>query len=382
MTRTDERPLAILHLTMGAVLGGVTRYICDLSTQLRQRGHVAIAGGAAGPWRDLFAREGVEWIELPLSGGPLALWGAAGTIGRIVRERNVDLIHCHFRKPVLAARLARWRGMPQIPIVYTLHLAPIPIGGIRRWLTDFGDLVITPSEMGRQWITTAGHVPADRVTTIPHGIDLGTWKPPTSEQRRMAREAMGFAEGTTVAAYVGRFEYPKNEDWVLDVAAECRRRGAHAGFVMCGDGPNAAAIRERIAQGALGEIVRLPGYVAPLSVYHAADLVLLPSSIEGFAYVAGEAAACGVAVLRTRTAGWQETVRDGITGQVVDIDRQLFVKTAIELMDSPARLAQMGAAGAAFAQRELTMRRQVDSTLAVYRRVLASPPLLSDVCEA
>jgi glycosyltransferase involved in cell wall biosynthesis len=256
-------------------------------------------------------------------------------------------------------------------VIYTLHLAPIPIGGIWRRLSDFGDAVISPSDMGRQWITGAGRVAPARVSTIPHGVDLQKWAPGDPAQRHAARATLGLRQNSVVAAYVGRFEGPKNESWILDVAAECRQRNMDVEFVLCGDGPRSGEVQARIRSENLSGIVHLPGYVDPLPAYHAADLLMLPSSVEGFAYVAAEAAACGVAVLRTRTAGWQETVRDGITGRVVDIDRQQFIGTAVELLGDRQRLSQMGAAAITFAHEQLSIDRQVDRTLELYRRVLA-----------
>jgi phosphatidylinositol alpha-1,6-mannosyltransferase len=188
--------------------------------------------------------------------------------------------------------------------------------------------------------------------------------------RRGARARFDLSEDAVVAAYVGRFQYPKNEDWILDVAIESRKRELNVQFIMCGEGPHGDTLRQRARDQGLDQIICWPGYIDPLPVYHASDLLLLPSSIEGFAYVAAEAASCGNAVLRTRTAGWHETVRPGETGRVVDIDRDAFVDAAVEMLANRAELRRMGAAGSAMVRLALTLDHQVERTLDIYRRAI------------
>jgi glycosyltransferase involved in cell wall biosynthesis len=365
----SAKPLTILHLTINAGFGGITRYICNLGKGMIAQGHKIIAGGASGRWEDHFEQEGVEWVQLPLTGGFAALWQAAGAISRIVRDRSIDIIHCHSRRPLLAARLARLRSLHSLPLIFTLHLDQTVIGSIAHRLTGFGDLTIVPAENLRSWVTECAGVDPTQVQLIPHGVDTSHWHPPTFLERKQARQRFGFAKDDIVAAYVGRFEYPKNEDWVLDLALECKRRGHKVRFLMCGDGRNAAGLEDRVNRE-LSDYVSLFGYSDPLPFYHCSDLLLLPSALEGFAYVAAEAAACGVAVLRTRTAGWQETVVDGVTGRVVDIDKQAFIQAALELLSQPEVLRHFGQASTTFASQNLSVEQHIVKTISLYRNCL------------
>jgi glycosyltransferase involved in cell wall biosynthesis len=364
------KPLTILHLTKSAGFGGITRYICTLGKEMATLGHHVLAGGGSGPWEKHFEQEGVEWVKLPLAGGVAALWQAAGIISWIVRERSIDIIHCHFRRPLLAAKLARLRGMHTLPLIFSLHLDQIAIGGIAHRLTGFGDLTIVPAADVRRWVTECAGVEPTQVQLIPHGVDTSKWHPPTISERKQARQKFGFAEDDVVAIYVGRFEYPKNEDWLLDLALECKRRGHKVRFLMCGDGRNAAELKDRVNRE-LSDYVSLFGYSDPMPFYHCSDLLLLPSALEGFAYVAAEAAACGLAVLRTRTAGWQETVVEGVTGRVVDIDKQAFIQAALELLSQPEVLRHFGQAATTFASQNLSVEQHVAKTISVYRSCLS-----------
>ena len=81
-----------------------------------------------------------------------------------------------------------------------------------------------------------------------------------------------------------------------------------------------------------------------------ADLVLVPSYSESYGLVALEAQACGTPVVAARVGGLTHAVGDGTTGVLVDQhDPAAYAAAVASLLDSPRRLAAMGAAAARFA---------------------------------
>jgi glycosyltransferase involved in cell wall biosynthesis len=138
--------------------------------------------------------------------------------------------------------------------------------------------------------------------------------------------------------------------------------------LMVGDGPHRPWIQSAINLGI--PQLHLTGERDPLDVYHAADLLVLPSEREGFSYVCAEALACGTPVLRTRTTGTSETIVPGVTGRSVPIDQESFVEAALEMLGDVVRLRSMRDACAAHARRELGFDRQVRQTLDMYGRLL------------
>jgi glycosyltransferase involved in cell wall biosynthesis len=365
----SERPLRILHLTAGSDAGGLSRYIFDLCSAMQARGHDVAVAGQRGAWHWLFEKAAFPWIDVPLKGGPVALLAAARKLRGWLAEHPVDVIHTHYRRPTLVARRLQRAGgaaAPPVPILYSVHLSDLRLSFPWRLFSDFGDQTHVASVEARRWVIEQGRVRPERVTLIPHGIDMNQFPPADEETRRTARRELGLPQGARVAAFVGRLDDPKNEDWLLDVAT--RLSDLHV--LLAGEGPHEAELRRRIERDGLAGRVHLLGHRDPLPVYRAADALLLPSLREGFSLVCAEAMSVGVPVLRTRTAGTQELIIEDVTGRSTPIEHDAFVSAAAEFLSLPTEtLRRMGAAGSERVRNHFTFDRQLEQTLALYRRI-------------
>ena len=368
----DPRPLRILHLTSGSDAGGLSRYLLNLCAALRDRGHEATIAGERGAWHDLFEQAKLPWVDAPLKGGPLALWRAVRTLREWLADRPVDVIHTHYRRPTLVARRLQRRHAP--PILYTVHLSDLSLAGPRGWLTDFGDHTHVAADEAADWTRRAGRVPEDRITLIPHGIDPHRFPLADDATRAAARQSLGLPPGAVVAAFVGRFDAPKNERWVLDLAEASRARLPEAQFVLLGEGPNEPALRSRIRDSNLGDRVHILSRGDPLPLYQAADALLLPSEREGFSLACAEALSVGIPVLRTRTAGTAQLIREGVTGRSVPVDHDEFIARATEFLGDTDALRRMGRAAAEHVRANFRFDVQVDQTLRLYARLASANP--------
>jgi glycosyltransferase involved in cell wall biosynthesis len=363
-------PLRVLHLTAGSDAGGVSRYLFDLCSAMHAQGHDVRIAGEHGAWRGLFDNAPWPWIELPLKGNLAALWQCARQLRHILREQPADIIHAHYRRATLVARRLNEKHRP--PILYTLHQPGISLAGPRRWLSDFGDFVHVPSEEAWEWLIECAGVPPEQITLIPHGVDPARFPVPDDAMRAAARAQFGLPRDAVVAAFVGRLDVPKNEDWILDVAAAARHKLPNVHFLMAGDGPHEEAVSKRIDTEKLGDRVKLVGYRDPLPVYHAADALLVPSMREGFCFAAVEAMSTGIPVLRTQTGGTMSQIIEDVTGRSTPVDRNEFVVAALSFLADRDALRRMGHAANAHVRGTLTFALQLERTLAMYRRIANS----------
>jgi glycosyltransferase involved in cell wall biosynthesis len=361
-------PLRILHLTSGSDAGGVSRYLYDLCLAMHQAGHQVAVAGARGAWHELFQNAPWPWIDVPFAGGPVGLARVAKKLRGWLGQNRIDLLHTHYRRPTLVAR--RLQRQSKLPILYTLHLSHIPLRFPWRWLTDFGDHVHAPSSEGRDWLMRHGRVERDRITVIAHGIEPAKFPLPTPAERQAARAALGLRPIDRAALFVGRLDVPKNEDWMLDLAAA--NTVANLRVFIAGEGPHREQLRRRIQRNGLEHRVELLGHREPLPLYHAADALLLPSAREGFSYVCAEAMCAGLPVLRTRTSGTAELIVENVTGRSVPIEKSAFLAAARDFLSDQPALNRMGRSAAQHVREHFTFSTQLHQTLALYRRLISN----------
>ncbi len=344
---------------------------------MHAQGHSVAVAGERGAWHWLFEKAPFPWIDAPLKGGPLGLLRAARIIGDYLSDHPVDLLHVHYRRSAMVARKVQ-KSFAK-PILYTLHLSHIPLSWPWSRFTDFGDYTHAASADARDWLIESAHVRADRITLIPHGVDPRQFPLAGAEAKSAAKQSMGLETGDLVAAFVGRLDDPKNETWLLDLAAASRERLPNLKVILAGEGPHEAMLRRRIDQQKLQGRVILLGHREPRKIYEAADALLLPSEREGFSLVCAEAMSSGVPVLRTRTAGTREMIVEGVTGRSVPINRQVFITAAIEFLSDRTALQIMGEAAAKHVGAHLTFNRQVRDMIELYRDMVTRPFPLSGI---
>lgn len=379
----DHRPRVptVLHLLNATDAGGLSRYVLDVGAAMKREGWRVVVAGDRGAWHEKFAD--VEFIELPLTQGPLGFLRSVGGMRRWLAANPVDLIHTHYRKATWLARAIQRDKRP--PILYTLHLSHLNVRGWRRWLTDFGDHTHVASEDARQWIVDVAKVDPTKVTLIPHGIDVDKWPVTTPADRAAARRELNLKDDDVVALFVGRLDEQKQPRWMTGLSHNSLfwDLPTRPRWLIVGDGPDRAELEklaklrneqaesERASRGSpdRGPDLRLLGEREPLTPYRAADLLISCSWREGFGYAPAEALSTGLPVLRTRTSGTHETIIEGVTGRSTPVEWIPFCNACSEMLADPQKLSAMRPACAAHARAHLRFDTQVARTLALYRSI-------------
>jgi D-inositol-3-phosphate glycosyltransferase len=392
--------------------GGMNVYIVEVSRRLAEAGvKVEVFTRATSSGRQLPEPMGTGVTVRHINSGPfeglakedLPAQLCAFTHGVMRAEAArapgyYDLIHSHYWLSGQVGWLAKDRW--GVPLVHTAHTLakvknasladgdrPEPrarIFGEEQVVAESDRLVAnTPSE-ARDLVELYGAEP-EKVHVVQPGVDLERFVPPADAAAVVrARRRLGLPTTGHIVAFVGRIQPLKAPDVLLRAVAELRKRApelaADLTTVVVG-GPSGTGLEQPTSLMELAGALDIAGstrFLPPLAgadlraLYHAADLIAVPSYNESFGLVALEAQACGTPVVAAAVGGLVTAVRDGVSGALVDgHDPVEWARTLGRLLAAPARREAL-AAGAVGHAREFSWDRTVAGLLAVYRDAVAA----------
>jgi glycosyltransferase involved in cell wall biosynthesis len=221
-------------------------------------------------------------------------------------------------------------------------------------------------------------IPKERIHKLLLGVETDFYREPSADERRLARTRFGIAEATLVAVLPGRMNLNKGHDVAAAAFRILRERRADIPTLCLF--PGGGDQRELIESDVLRDeadrsAFRFLGFVDRemlRDTYWAADIVLLPSRVEGFGLVVAEAMCCGAIVIRTPSGGWQDQVVEGKTGYMVPFNDPAALAVAIEtFIDCPDRFA-MRTQAMRLASSKFAKSLMIDGTSALYREMAAA----------
>jgi len=162
-----------------------------------------------------------------------------------------------------------------------------------------------------------------------------------------------------------------------EAARTLKQRGVAARFVLCGepDPLNPASLtEEELNNLAADGAIEYWGWQKDMTkVWEAAQIVCLPSYREGLPKALLEAAACSLPLVATDVPGCREIVRHGVNGWLVPKGDATALSVALaEAIARKDLRVRYGAQSRALAEREFSLRKVVEATLAVYDELLDS----------
>jgi glycosyltransferase involved in cell wall biosynthesis len=314
--------------------------------------------------------------RLPIGRGlrwPVAALVLPPSIRRVYRATRFDVLRVHSLRYIGPAALAAraWYGV-DVPIVAHHHhldpswLNPIVEGRVMRAV----ERVIVGSEFARRQASEELGVPAEKLTVVPYGVDRALAPGPKPEA--LARR-LGVAD-SPVALFLGSLEPRKNLAFLLDVWQEVARTRTDAKLIVAGGGPLLRELQARARASKLESSVVFTGHVPAaekLDYYRLADMLVFPSTMEGFGLVVAEAMSCGLPVLISSRGSLPELIVPAAGGLVADpTDRDAFVRGILTLLGDATIRRRFGTANRERVERLFRWDVCAAATVRVYEEVL------------
>jgi glycosyltransferase involved in cell wall biosynthesis len=322
--RRETRPPAVLQVIPSLVSGGVERGTVEVATALVAAGWTAIVASSGGPMERELARAGVEHIHLPLaSKNPLTIRRNAGALARIIREHKIDIVHARSRAPAWSAWKAARKTRRRF--VTTFHNAYDTGAPFKHWYNSVmarGERVIAISDFVAGHAASEYGIGADRLRTIPRGVDLKLFDANRVNGDRVADLAAKWRvpDGFAVVMLPGRLTRWKGG---LDFIEAIAQLGRHDLCCLLVGAEQRAGFRRELEaaierHGLIGQFRIVEDCRDIAAAYVLADVVVSASTDpEGFGRTIVEAQAMGRPVIATDHGGARETVIPGSTGWLV-----------------------------------------------------------------
>lgn len=326
-----------LHVIESLGRGGAEQALVNLLPALREHEFESEVLALRGPLdlRDELEAAGIRVHQLDrfpkwrLNEGARAVRDAAGRTG-------ASLVHGHLYFAGLYAGVAR-TGPGGLPTAVTFHnLAYAPGCNHSRAKTALRKRInrhVLRRGIDRAIAVSDGvarhyeeHLGLRGITTIPNAVGPEWLRRP--ERVR--------PEGAPTFVCVGRLVHEKGLFDLIEAFAALPPTYARPLLQIIGDGPQHAALEERVQALSLEERVELTGRLSNGEVMarlEQADAAVFPSHYEGFGIAAAEAMAVGLPVIVTAVGGLLEVARADETALVVP------ARDPGALADAMARLA-------------------------------------------
>jgi glycosyltransferase involved in cell wall biosynthesis len=302
-------------------------------------------------------------------------WREARALAAQLRGK-CDVLHAHGpRAAFWCAIVARLAGIPRfVCTVHELRWRSLPPGPRRAlwvafeaWALRRADRLIVLSRDSDHRVRERFPELAPRLSIVPGSSPL--LLDPDALPRASADES---SDRMRVIA-IGRFEWVKRHDLLLEAVALAHQRGARLELHLAGSGPLAPQLLERSRERGIEALVHWKGgrFDAP-TLLASGHVYATASASETFGIGALEAMAVGLPVVTCDNGGVSELVEEGGCGVVVPAHGDKAVAKGladafVALAIDPARRAALGGAAARSARERFSPAVMARATAAAYR---------------
>lgn len=292
---------------------------------------------------------------------------------RIIREKEIQLIHTHLYHANMYGRIAAF--IAQIPVVSSEHNAHSPHKPARRVINRLlarkTNRMIAVSQMVKDHIISRDGIAPAKVEVIYNGIDISRFT--SSLTKIAAREKIGVPENCFLIGTVGRLSEEKGHIYLINAVRRAKDIIPDLRFIIVGSGPQELPLKKVVSDYNLGQTVLFAGFRRDVpDIMKAMDVFAFPSLREGFPVALLEAMASCLPVVVTPVGGITEIITDGANGLLVQpCDEESLAQSIITLYQKPdlrENLALKARETVVENFNAVTMTRNLD---AVYRSVLA-----------
>lgn len=320
--------------------GGSGRWLWEVYSRLNPEDYLVIAGETDGDRNfDQKAKLTInrvkfeyknwsDWTPFTL-GGIIFYTKLFLQIRKYIKRESVNAIHCGRCIPegFIALLCKKLYGTKYYCYIHGEDIENSATSRSLAWVVKpvlaKADLLICNSQNSYRLLFANWDVKKESVVVVNPGADTSIYKPGVRSAEK--RKALGW-EDRFVLLTVSRLEERKGHDMLIRALPAIKEVIPDILYAIVGSGPRESFLKQLSTELNVEDNVCFMTNVTDegmIDCYQQADIFVLPNrdigrNIEGFGIVMIEAQACGLPVIGGNSGGTPETIKDGITGIIVD----------------------------------------------------------------
>ncbi|BEP13635.1 hypothetical protein acdb102_19460 [Acidothermaceae bacterium B102] len=355
-------------------MGGVEKYVQELSTALVANGDSVVVMCAAEPADGPALVDNVRVLRLPYS-MKVANTNVSLRLPWLLMREDVDVIHTHLPTPWSADVSALVSFLRRKPLIITYHNDLTGVGAAKHVASLYNRTILrlTLHQATRIVITQKDYLKysaelqpfSHKVATVPVGVT----RPVPVKSGKNPNQFF------FLSVLDKHHEY-KGLGVLLEAVASVAARHPTVSLRVGGGGELIEKYRRYAKQLGIGHLVDFLGYVPEPRLpeeYASSTAFVLPSinSLEGFGIVALEALTYGTPVITTELAGSSAYIRQHDAGYVVQPGSvSALAQAMLRVLSDPIDAAEMGRRGQAMVTRDFAWEASARTIRSIYSEAL------------
>ncbi|MFM7131578.1 MAG: glycosyltransferase family 4 protein [bacterium] len=376
----DQSKPSILHVIQTLGPGGAERLLVTyLSNPVLKNefNHIVVLTAVRDVHKkcqETFLVNAMEDIGVEVIGtgspGPRNLLKSIFRLRKIIKTRNIRLVHSHLIWSNIAGRMAG--RLSKIPVISSFHNSdydPQVVASFTapRWKQNFikwldgitarncDSISIAVSHYVARHVHEHLRIQYEKMEVVHNPVDLTHIKPTLINARQNKRELLGIANGSKIIVSVGRVTDQKGFIELVEafdqLCAEIPE--FHLNLVIIGalvDSNYLSKLKIQISQASSKDRIHLTGAQADIGNWlAAADQFVFPSKFEGLGIALAEAMGVGLPCVATNIGPIPELIENEKTGLLVEMnDQDQLVKAMKKLIIDEEYAHSLGKAASKF----------------------------------